>query len=133
MSEVCKEFLRTEGRGYDGAERFYSKFGEFCVTCYHKALKIYLQTGTIFSTSVFFGGRLYSTVEASSCMKLTEQTTKEEKKAAVSTSFSSPFASGSAESSYVNASECGQGHKKEDKSGRMNWEARGGTTFLAKE
>ena len=34
VSEVCKEFLRTEGRGYDGAERFYSKFGEFYVTYY---------------------------------------------------------------------------------------------------
>ena len=76
---------------------------------------------------------MHSTVEASSCMKVTEQTTKEEKKAAVSTSFSSPFASGSAESSYVNATEYGQGHKKEDKSGRMNWEARGGTIFLATE
>ena len=76
---------------------------------------------------------MHSTVEASSCMKVTEQTTKGEKKAAVSTSFSSPFASGSVESSYVNATEDGQGHKKEDKAGRMNWEARGGTTFLATE
>ena len=66
-------------------------------------------------------------------MKVTEQTTKEEKKAAVSASFSSPFVSGSAGASYANASEDGKGKKKEDKSGRMNWEARGGTTFLVTE
>ena len=42
VSDVCKEFLRTEGRGYDGAQRFYSKFGEFCVSCYREALKIYV-------------------------------------------------------------------------------------------
>ena len=42
VSGICKQFLRTEGRGHDGAERFYRKFGEFCVTCYHEALKIYL-------------------------------------------------------------------------------------------
>ena len=76
---------------------------------------------------------MHSTVEASSVIKVTEQTKKEEKKAAVSASFSSPFASGSAGASYANATEDGQGHKKEDKSGRMNWEARGGTTFLATE
>ena len=37
-SDVCKEFLRTEGRGYDGVQRFYSKFGKFCVCCYHEAV-----------------------------------------------------------------------------------------------
>ena len=35
--------------------------------------------------------------------------------------------------SYANATEDGQGHKKEDKSGRMNWEVRSGMTFLAVE
>ena len=76
---------------------------------------------------------MHSSVEASSVIKVTEQTTKEEKKAAVSASFSSPFVSASAGASYANATEDGEGHKKEDKSGRMNWEARGGTTFLAIE
>ena len=135
ISDVCKEFLRTEGREIDGPQRFYSKFGEFssCVSCYHEALKIYVWTGTIFSCSVVLGARLHSTVEANSVIEVTKETTKEEKKAAVSASFSSPFVSGSAGASYANATEDGQGHKKEDKSGRMNWEARGGTTFLATE
>ena len=75
---------------------------------------------------------MHSTVEASSCMKVTEQTTKEEKKAAVSASFTSPFGVASG-ASYAQATEDGQGHKKEDKSARMNWESRGGTTFLAIE
>ena len=94
---------------------------------------IYVWTGTIFSCSALLGARLHSTVEASSCLEVTEHTTKEKKTAAVSASFSCPFASGSVGSSYANATEDGQGHKKEDKSGRMNWEARGGTTFLAVE
>ena len=34
VSDICKEFLLNEGRGFDGAERFYSKFGEFYVTYY---------------------------------------------------------------------------------------------------
>ena len=76
---------------------------------------------------------MHSTVEASSCLEVTGQTTKEQKTAAVSASFSSPFASASAGASYANGTEDGHGHKKEDKSGRMNWEARGGTTFLAVE
>ena len=76
---------------------------------------------------------MHSTVESSSCIEDVENKTKEEKKAAVSASFTSPFVSGSAGASYANATEDGQGHKKEDKSGRMNWEARGGTTFLAIE
>ena len=44
VSDVCKQFLRTEGRGYDGSERFYSKFGEpeFCISCRHEALNIYV-------------------------------------------------------------------------------------------
>ena len=76
---------------------------------------------------------MHSTVESNSVLEVTEKTTKEEKKAAVSESFSSPFASRTEGGSYANATEDGQGHKKEDKCGRMNWEARGGTTFLAVE
>ena len=133
VSDICKEFLLNEGRGFDGAERFYSKFGEFCVSCCHEALKIYVWTGTIFTSSVLLGARLHNTIESSSVLEVTEKTTKEEKKAAVSASFSSPFVSGSAGASYANATEDGKGFKKEDKSGRMNWEARGGTTFLAIE
>ena len=29
VSDVCKKFLLTEGRGYDGVQRFYRKFGVF--------------------------------------------------------------------------------------------------------
>ena len=83
--------------------------------------------------STVLRARFHSTVEASSCLQVTDHTMKEEKTAAVSASFSSPFVSASAGFSYANATEDGQGHKKEDKCGRMNWEARGGTTFLAVE
>jgi hypothetical protein len=38
-------------------------------------------------------------------------------------SFSSPFASGFARAACKNVSEDRKGFKKEDKSGRMNWEA----------
>ena len=92
-----------------------------------------LWSGTIFSCSTVLGARLHSTVESSSCVEDVENKTKEEKKAAVSASFTSPFISGSAGASYANETEDGKGFKIEDKSGRMNWEARGGTTFLAVE
>ena len=80
-----------------------------------------MSTGTFFNCSTLLGARLHSTVEASSCLKVTGQTTKERKTSGVSASFSSTFASGSVGASYANVTEDGQGHKKEDKSGRMNW------------
>ena len=76
---------------------------------------------------------MHSTVEANSCLTVTSETTKDEKKAAVSASFSSPFASASAGASYANSSEAGTTSKTEDKSSLMHWEARGGATFLAVE
>ena len=39
VSDVCKEFLRTEGRGYDGAQKFYNKSGELSVSCFHEAFR----------------------------------------------------------------------------------------------
>ncbi|KAJ7224576.1 hypothetical protein GGX14DRAFT_426267, partial [Mycena pura] len=113
VSDVCKKFWDTEGRGYDGVDRFYKKFG------------------TIFTRTTLLGARLHSIVETKSCLTVTENTKKEEKIAAVSASFSSPFGSGSAGASYKNSSEVGAATSKEDKSGLMKWEARGGATFLA--
>ncbi|KAJ7224646.1 hypothetical protein GGX14DRAFT_651261 [Mycena pura] len=113
LSDVCKKFWDTEGRGYDGVDRFYKKFG------------------TIFTRTTLLGACLHSIVETSSCLTVTKDTTKEEKTAAVSASFSSPFGSASAGASYTNSSGVGTANSTEDKSGRMKWEARGGATFLA--
>lgn len=113
VSDVCRKFWDTEGRGYDGVDRFYKKFG------------------TIFTRTTLLGARLHSIVETNSCLTVTKDTTKEEKTAAVSASFSSPFASASVGASYTNSSEDGTASSTEDKSGRMHWEARGGATFLA--
>lgn len=90
-------------------------------------------TGTIFTRTTLLGARLHSIVETNSCLTVTKDTTKEEKTAAVSASFSSPFASASVGASYTNSSEDGTASSTEDKSGRMHWEARGGATFLAVE
>ncbi|KDR74276.1 hypothetical protein GALMADRAFT_227357 [Galerina marginata CBS 339.88] len=115
VSDVCKKFWETEGRGYDGIDRFYKKFG------------------TIFTRTTLLGARLHSTVETSTCIKVTKETKKEEKTASVSASFSSPFASASASSTYTDSYEVGTMSSKNDRSGRMHWEARGGANFLAVE
>ena len=43
VSDVCKRFLNTEGKGFDGVERFYSKFGKFVSLVIMKRLKFMCQ------------------------------------------------------------------------------------------
>ncbi|KAF8634986.1 hypothetical protein AX17_004053, partial [Amanita inopinata Kibby_2008] len=110
LSKSCEEFCKIRPFDIDG---FYARFG------------------IAFSCSILLGARLQSISDSNLFVQSTVYKDDEQKKAAFSASFSTPWASGSASGSYANRTMTDDKQKKTNISMSLQWEAQGGETYLS--